>query len=104
LDVFPLTRDAFQQAQFARRRWVRTAQFGSEIDRPAASAEDTILARLQWCRLGGEVSERQWHGVCGVVEVQKDRLELGYLKRWAAHLEVSDLLARVLGECGGAGG
>jgi hypothetical protein len=80
---------------------VRTTQFGGEIDVPAASAEDTILARLQWCRLGGEVSERQWRGV---VEVQKDRLELGYLKRWAAHLEVSDLLARVLGECGGAGG
>lgn len=30
------------------------------------SAEDVILAKLEWFRLGGEVSERQWRDILGV--------------------------------------
>jgi hypothetical protein len=60
-----------------------------------ASAEDTILAKLDWYRQGGEVSERQWRDVLGVVRVQGDRLEWSYLRQQAASLGLSDLLEKL---------
>ena len=61
-----------------------------------ASAEDMILVKLVWYRMGGEVSTRQWKDVIGIVKVQADRLDHGYLEKWAEVLEISDLLKQVL--------
>lgn len=61
-----------------------------------ASAEDTILAKLDWFRRGGEVSERQWTDVLGVIRVRGEALDLDYLKRFAVLLDVRDLLERAL--------
>ena len=66
----------------------------------ATAAEDTLLAKLNWYRLGGEVSERQWRDVLGVLAVQAGRLESEYLFRMAEELGVADLLARALAEAG----
>ena len=62
-----------------------------------ASAEDTVLAKLEWFRLGGETSERQWWDVVGILKVTAgaDRI---YLGRWAASLGVADLLERALAD------
>lgn len=57
-----------------------------------ASAEDTVLAKLEWFRRGGEVSERQWSDVIGVLRASSGTLDLAYLRRWAGELGVSDLL------------
>ena len=65
-----------------------------------ASPEDTILAKLEWYRLGDEISDRQWRDILGVLAVQGDRLDLAYMRQWAATLDVSDLLERALGEIG----
>jgi hypothetical protein len=35
---------------------------------PVASPEDIVLAKLEWYRAGGEVSERQWGDVLGVLK------------------------------------
>ena len=59
-----------------------------------ATAEDTLLAKLEWYRIGGEVSERQWRDVLGILKVQAGRLDLAYLRRWAIELKVEDLLER----------
>jgi len=59
------------------------------------SAEDTLLRKLQWYRLGGETSERQWIDVLGILKEQGDRLDREYMSRWAGDLGVSDLLERV---------
>ena len=61
---------------------------------PIASAEDTILSKLEWYRRGGETSERQWEDVIGVMKVQGEQLDEAYLDRWAAELGVSDLIER----------
>ncbi len=58
------------------------------------SPEDIILLKLEWFRLGGETSDRQWGDVLGVLRVQAGRLDDAYLDRWAAELSVADLLAK----------
>jgi hypothetical protein len=56
-----------------------------------SSPEDTVLHKLRWYRMGNEVSERQWNDILGILKVQKDTLDQGYLDRWAGALGVVDL-------------
>ena len=48
--------------------------------------------------MGGEVSERQWRDVLGILKIQAGNLDLDYLHEWAKELKVSDLLKRALTE------
>ena len=65
-----------------------------------ASPEGTILNKLEWYRMGGEVSDRQWNDILGVLKVQGTSLDMAYLQRWAANLNVTDLLERALVDAG----
>ena len=69
-----------------------------------SSAEDIILAKLEWYRLGGESSERQWGDILGILEIQGDQLDYDYLRHWSTELRVTDLLERALSEGGVASG
>lgn len=62
-----------------------------------ASPEDTILAKLEWFRLGGETSERQWWDILGVLRVTPDA-DHAYLRTWASSLGVADLLDRAFAD------
>lgn len=64
------------------------------------SAEDTVLRKLQWYRKGGEVSDRQWRDVLGILMAIGDGLDDEYLDTWARKLEVGDLLERVRKQIG----
>jgi hypothetical protein len=55
----------------------------------------SILAKLEWFRRGGEISERQWWDVIGVLKVNSD-VDRSYLREWAGSLGVADLLERAL--------
>ncbi len=65
-----------------------------------ASPEGTVLNKLEWYRMGDEVSDRQWNDILGVLKVQGTNLDMAYLQRWAAALKVSDLLERALVDAG----
>ncbi len=61
-----------------------------------ATAEDTVVAKLAWFRKGGEVSDRQWSDVIGVLKVQQARLDYEYMREWAERLGVRDLLDKAI--------
>lgn len=61
-----------------------------------ASPEDTLLAKLEWYHTGGEVSERQWRDVLGILKVQAGTLDMQYLRHMAKELGAEDLLERAL--------
>jgi hypothetical protein len=95
VDIFVSKQRPFDKAQFTRR--VRqTVATDPEQSVYIASAEDTVLTKLEWYRQGGEVSERQWRDVLGIFKVQADNLDMEYLRRWANELDVTDLLEKAL--------
>jgi hypothetical protein len=74
-----------------------------DVDVPASrfsllSVEDTLLSKLEWYRLGDEVSDRQWSDITGVMKVNWASLDWAYLEEWAAELGVADLLAKAAKE------
>ena len=104
VDVFVRWRDPFAQSQFARRQ-AKSIGESSPLQLYFASAEDTVLSKLEWFRKGGEVSDRQWRDLLGVLKVQSLALDRAYLREWAGRLGITDLLERALDEAGlgGAG-
>ncbi|MBA2287592.1 MAG: hypothetical protein H0W02_19120 [Ktedonobacteraceae bacterium] len=64
------------------------------------SPEDVILSKLEWYKIGGGVSERQWGDILGVLKVQRQKLDREYLRHWAVEIGVADLLTRALQEAG----
>ena len=96
VDVFCAGADRYQQEAFAR-----TVRFPLEEDDPFtevafASVEDTVVFKLHWFRLGGEVSERQWADVLGILRLKKSAVDLEYARRWSKHFRADDLLERAL--------
>lgn len=79
-------------------RRVATTSEGVAAPLYVQSAEDVILHKLRWYRRGGEVSDRQWRDVLGVIRLQGHRLDRAYLAYGADKLGVTDLLARVLAQ------
>lgn len=65
-----------------------------------ASREDTILAKLDWYRKGGETSQRQWDDILKLLRHHPETLDLVYLHRTAPLAGVADLLECALGEVG----
>ena len=99
VDIFVPRPRPFLQSQLVRaQRQVFT--FEKEVSARFASPEDTILSKLEWYRLGGEVSDRQWHDVLGVIKVRAGEIDFDYLRKWSIELKVGDLLERVLREAG----
>lgn len=95
VDIFVSKGRPFDRQQLDRRqRWLADPDSDRAIY--VATPEDTVLAKLAWYRQGGQMSDRQWRDVLGVLAVQGNRLDLGYMRRWAAMLDVSDLLERAL--------
>jgi len=85
----------FSHAEFGRRAAGRILG----VDVFVATAEDTILAKLEWARLGE--SERQLRDVVGVIELCGDALDRVYIARWMRELGVEALWERADAEARG---
>ena len=99
VDVFVASTAPFHLMQM-RRRVLQAAGPDSQTTFYVASAEDTVLAKLQWYRDGGGVSDRQWNDVLGVLKVQGATLDRAYLAEWARELGLTDLLRQALDDAG----
>ncbi|MCE9645263.1 MAG: hypothetical protein K8S20_04625 [Chloroflexi bacterium] len=97
VDVFIPSARPYQESQFARAQRQSFA-LETEISANFASPEDVVLSKLEWYRIGGEVSDRQWRDILGVLKTREGDLDLEYLRKWANELKVTDLLERVLSE------
>lgn len=97
VDIFVPPDNGFGRQQLARRQLEHVTPDATQAIY-LATAEDIMLAKLLWYREGGEVSDRQWADVLGVIKVQGTQLDAAYLREWAARLNVSDLLEKALSE------
>lgn len=78
----------FSHSEFERRQKVDVA----ELEVWMATAEDTVVAKLEWARAGE--SERQLRDVAGILEISGDRLDHAYIERWISELGLDALWAR----------
>ena len=97
VDLFVLGGSPLDEQALNRRMRLRVA---TDPDRflYVYTPEDTLLQKLRWYRLGGEVSDRQWRDVLGIIVVQGRALDDSYLRSGADLLAVTDLLDRALRE------
>jgi hypothetical protein len=84
---------AFSQEEFRRR----TPMEALGVTVPVATAEDTIIAKLEWSAKSGG-SERQRRDIQGIVEATGDGLDRDYLARWVAELGLETEWAAALAE------
>lgn len=81
-DLIVRKKRPFSEAEFGRRR-----PFDYEGTRVwVVTAEDLIVAKLEWAKLGG--SARQLEDVSALLRLHAGRLDRTYLDRWIAELDL----------------
>lgn len=96
VDLFVLGDGLLDRRQIERRVLVPLP--GARPGVWVTSPEDQVLRKLDWYRQGGSVSDRQWRDVVGIILVQGDSLDIGYLRDTARSVGLDDLLDRVLAD------
>jgi len=92
IDIILRKSRPFSKEEFARRQEV---EFLGRM-RWFASAEDTILAKLEWSKMGQ--SERQFEDALNIAKVQGAQLDREYVAKWAKELGLEALVQRLLSE------
>ncbi|MES1164372.1 MAG: hypothetical protein ABUR63_01335 [Verrucomicrobiota bacterium] len=72
----------FSREEFDRRNSVD--MLGMQLS--IASAEDVIVAKLEWAKLGE--SQRQVDDAVGILKIRADQLDLPYIRRWVRELDI----------------
>jgi hypothetical protein len=81
----------FSQAEFARRQSVDVQGLSVFV----ASAEDVILAKLEWSKRAQ--SQRQLEDVVDLLKFRGEKLDLGYLEKWISELDLNQQWSRAKG-------
>jgi hypothetical protein len=87
LDVFCVGDTPFDRAQFAHAVPIPLPETNAVL--MVASAEDTILTKLEWYAI--TPSDQQWADVQTILRVQGDALDRTYLVTWATELGLTTL-------------
>lgn len=96
IDIFPAFGD-FHATQMERSTLIPVFPNESAARFSVASPEDVLLGKLRWYRDGGEVSDRQWNDITGLIATNPE-LDFDYTRNWAARLRVEDLLDRAIAD------
>ena len=88
-DLFPAKAFPIGTEEIERAVMLPNSGFGEEPV-PFVSPEDILLAKLDWFRHGGEVSERQWRDLEGIIRTRSGSLDRSYQKRGAERLGVAE--------------
>ena len=88
-DFWPLKRDEFDEARFARRVEVELLGRRAFLTSP----EDLILVKLLWFR--ESESEKHWKDAETVYLAQCETLDRDYLRKWGQSLDVARELGRL---------
>jgi hypothetical protein len=94
VDLFVAGGTPLDFQQLERRRRVVMGDATLYVHPP----EDILLQKLRWFRLGGEVSDRQWRDIEGIVRVQGGHLDRDYVRQHARLVGVTDLVERVFAD------
>ena len=97
IDFFVLGPSDFERQILLRSRIVRLGE-SEEGDLCFVSPEDVILLKLRRLTEPDVSREHQWDDIQGVLLVQGEALDLGYLEDWAKRLELGRLLDRAFEE------
>lgn len=97
VDVFVASGSAFHKSEL-KRAIKEVISKDLNISAYFATAEDTILAKLEWFHLGGEISERQWRDILGILRIRANNIDLDYLRKWADRMSLRELLEKALVE------
>jgi hypothetical protein len=73
---------AFSREEFDRRQQLSLQGMSLFV----ASAEDVILAKLEWSKLAQ--SQRQVEDAAGILKIQRNSLNFSYLKQWILDLNL----------------
>lgn len=91
-DLFPAS-CRFHESELERATLVDLDLPGRRVSCRVATAEDILLAKLEWFRAGGGVSERQWKDILGLVAANPG-LDEPYLAEWSGPSQTTELWQR----------
>jgi hypothetical protein len=84
LDLVIRKARAFSIEEMQRRQVTKILGVGVAT----ATAEDTVIAKLEWAKQGG--SDRQLEDVAGILRVRGPELDVVYIERWVAELGLAE--------------
>lgn len=86
--------EAFEIDQLGKATAVKIPRSQHTVQ--VGTVEYNILAKLRWYEKSNRILTRQLTDVEGMIEINKDSLDLAYLKHWANQLQIRELLHQVL--------
>jgi hypothetical protein len=84
LDLVIRKARAFSIEEMKRRQVTKILGVGVAT----ATAEDTVIAKLEWSKQGG--SDRQLEDVAGILRVRGPDLDLAYIEHWVSELRLAE--------------